>query len=459
MRKICVIGTGYVGLVSGTCFAEIGNHVICCDIDPVKIQKLSLGEIPIYEPGLSAWVHKNMKEQRLSFTTNIAQAIEASDIIYIAVGTPMATNGEANLTYVEQVAKSIGLYAHGYKIVVNKSTVPVGTAKWVKSIIHLHQVDVEAQFDVVSNPEFLREGSAIADFMQMDRAVIGADNPHAAQVIAELHAPLNTSIFITDTESAEMIKYAANGFLATKISFINAIANICERVGADVEQVAKGMGLDSRIGYKFLQAGIGYGGSCFPKDTYALLHTANSYGYSFDLMRSVIETNQEQRMLVVRKLQDIFGDLTDRHIAILGLAFKPNTDDMRDAPAVDIIPALHRLGAQLHAYDPIAIHHAQAILGDKTTYHTDIYETVLDCDACVIVTDWESVKNMDLSLLRTKMQSPIIIDGRNCLPREQMKSSGFLYHSIGQPVIHLQGIEQVVAYQSQLKGVRSQDVT
>jgi UDPglucose 6-dehydrogenase len=436
MYNICVMGTGYVGLVSGTCFADIGHHVICCDIDEEKINQLNQGEIPIYEPGLAELVQKNMQTGRLFFTTDIPQAILASDIIYIAVGTPMSADGQANLTYVEEVAKTIGLHLRGYKIIVNKSTVPVGTGKLVQSIVQQHQVDASIEFDVVSNPEFLREGTAIADFMQMERVVIGAERTEPASIIAELHAPLNTVTFITDLESAEMIKYAANGFLATKISFINAIANICERVGADVEQVAKGMGLDSRIGQRHLQAGIGYGGSCFPKDTHALLHIANEHGYSFDLMKSVITTNHQQRLVVVDKLQQIFGDLTGKRIAILGLAFKSNTDDMREAPALEIVPALHRLGAELRAYDPIAISHAQAIFRDQTTYHTDIYEAVQDADTCLILTDWPAIREINLVQLKTKLRTPIIVDGRNCMPREQMKQYGFIYHSIGQlPIV------------------------
>ncbi len=431
-----MIGTGYVGLVSGTCFAEIGHHVICCDIDPVKIQKITNGEIPIYEPGLSELVLKNVRADKLSFTTNIESAIQASDIIYIAVGTPMAANGEANLTYVENVAKTIGQNLNRYKIIVNKSTVPVGTGKWVKSVIQANVIDPQVTFDIASNPEFLREGSAIYDFMHMERAVIGSDNIEAATAIAELHEPLHTHILLTDIESSEMIKYAANGFLATKISFINAIANICERVGANVEQVSIGMGLDSRIGSKFLQAGIGYGGSCFPKDTHALLHTANKYGYDFDLMKSVIATNDDQRLIVVQKAKDILGPLHGKTIAVLGLAFKVHTDDMRDAPSVDIIRELSQQGATIRAYDPIALGHAQAIIGDQAQYYTDAYEAATGCDVCMILTDWPQITQLDLMKLKSLMKSAIMIDGRNCMSRESLIEHGFSYYSIGQPPIH-----------------------
>lgn len=329
MEKITVVGSGYVGLVSGTCFSEIGNRVICCDVDPFKIAMLRKGEIPIYEPGLKELVKKNIDADRLFFTSEIGDAIEASDIIYIAVGTPMGENGEADMRYVHEVARTIGQHLNSYKIIVNKSTVPVGTGEQVRQIIMENRKNRFVQFDVVSNPEFLREGSAIEDCMNMERAVIGATSDKAAKRIADLHAPFRTRIFQTNLESAEMIKYAANAFLATKISFINGIANVCERVGADVTSVAAGMGLDSRIGAKFLQAGIGYGGSCFPKDTFALSYIAEEAGFDFSLLKSVIAANDEQRLVVVDKLKQALGCLEGKKIGVLGLAFKPNTDDMR----------------------------------------------------------------------------------------------------------------------------------
>lgn len=435
MKKITVIGSGYVGLVSGTCFAEIGNRIICCDVDQTKITMLQRGEIPIYEPGLKELVSKNMEEERLFFTTEIGGAIEASDIIYIAVGTPMAENGEADLRYVQEVAKMIGKHLNGYKIVVNKSTVPVGTGALVQKIIRENRKNHLIDFDVVSNPEFLREGSAIYDCMNMDRAVIGATSEKAAKVISELHAPFQTRIFNTNVESAEMIKYAANAFLATKISFINAIANVCEHFGADVTQVAEGMGMDSRIGNKFLQAGIGYGGSCFPKDTFALTHIADQAGYDFTLLKSVIATNDRQRLIVLDKLQNALGSLNGKQIAVLGLAFKPNTDDMRYAPSLTIIPSLIRQGAAVRAYDPIAVEAAKTLLPTEVRYCESIERTIAGCDACVILTEWKEIIEMDLAKVRRLLRTPIIIDGRNCFSLESMNRYAFVYHSIGRPAI------------------------
>lgn len=437
MRKITVIGTGYVGLVSGTCFADVGNEVTCCDIDHSKIDLLNQGQIPIYEPGLQEVVDRNVSKQRLSFTTDIPSAIQEAEVIYIAVGTPMTDTGEADLTYVEAVAKTIGENLNNYKVIVNKSTVPVGTGKLVQDIVQKHLPDANLDFDVVSNPEFLREGSALDDCMNMDRAIIGATSEKAAQIIAELHKPFNTRILITNVESAEMIKYASNAFLATKISFINDIANICERVGADVTKVAEGMGLDSRIGHKFLQAGIGFGGSCFPKDTQALVHIASDVNYDFKIVKSVIETNNEQRMRVVEKLHHVLGDVRGKTIAVLGLAFKPNTDDVRYAPALDVIPELIRKGAVVKAYDPIALNNAKTELKDyrNIVYSTDLYETLRDSDACLVLTDWADVVEMDLEKVQQLLRLPIIIDGRNCFDLDEMKRLGFIYHSIGRPSV------------------------
>ncbi|ADP34056.1 UDP-glucose 6-dehydrogenase TuaD [Bacillus atrophaeus] len=443
MKKIAVIGTGYVGLVSGTCFAEIGNKVVCCDIDESKIRSLKNGVIPIYEPGLADLVEKNVQEQRLSFTNEIPSAVKEADIIYIAVGTPMSKTGEADLTYVKAAAKTIGEHLNGYKVIVNKSTVPVGTGKLVHSIIQKASKG-KCPFDVVSNPEFLREGSAIHDTMNMERAVIGATSNKAASIIEDLHQPFHTPIVKTNLESAEMIKYAANAFLATKISFINDIANICERVGADVSKVSDGVGLDSRIGRKFLKAGIGFGGSCFPKDTTALLQIAKSAGYPFKLIEAVIETNEKQRVHIVDKLLNVMGDLKGRTISVLGLAFKPHTNDVRSAPALDVIPLLQQLGACVKAYDPIAIPEASSILGEQIEYSTNLYDAISDTDACLILTDWPEVKEMELVKAKTLLKQPIIIDGRNLFSLEEMRAAGYIYHSIGRPSV--QGSESLDHY-------------
>ncbi|CAH1206874.1 UDP-glucose 6-dehydrogenase TuaD [Paenibacillus plantiphilus] len=437
MRKITVIGTGYVGLVSGACFSEIGNRVICCDVDENKINRLRRGEIPIYEPGLQELVERNAKAERLYFTTEVGEAIESSDIIYIAVGTPMSETGEADMRYVMSAAKKIGEHLNGHKIIVNKSTVPVGTGELVREVIQANKKVPWTRFDVVSNPEFLREGSAIADCMSMDRAIIGSDNQEAADVIAELHAPFKTRIFFTDLESAEMIKYAANTFLATKISFINAIANICERVGANVADVSAGMGLDSRIGSKFLQAGIGYGGSCFPKDTYALAHISDKAGYDFELLKSVIRTNQKQRYIVMDKLREAVGGLAGKQVAVLGLAFKPETDDMRYAPSLTIVPELLKQGASVRAYDPIASDSAKRELPSGVHYYERLEQAVNGADVCVILTEWQSVVSMDLALIRSLMKHPVIIDGRNCFDLQVMERFGFEYHSVGRPPVNM----------------------
>ncbi|GGD65590.1 UDP-glucose 6-dehydrogenase TuaD [Paenibacillus nasutitermitis] len=437
MKKITVIGTGYVGLVSGACFAEIGNRVICCDVDEQKIIKLRRGEIPIYEPGLSELVERNTKRDQLYFTTEVGEAIEASDIIYIAVGTPMSETGEADMRYVMSAAKKIGEHLNSHKIIVGKSTVPVGTGELVREVIQANKKLPWVGFDIVSNPEFLREGSAISDCMNMDRAVIGSDNPEAARLIGELHSPFNTRIFTTDLESAEMIKYAANTFLATKISFINAIANICERVGANVADVSEGMGLDSRIGSKFLQAGIGYGGSCFPKDTYALAHISDKAGYDFELLKSVIKTNQRQRYVIMDKLRETLGGLAGKHVAVLGLAFKPNTDDMRYAPSLTIIPELLKQGASVYAYDPIASEAAKRELPEGVTYSTSLDQAVAGADVAVILTEWDEIRSMDLSNIRKLMKRSILIDGRNCHSLQEAQEAGFEYHSIGRPPVNM----------------------
>lgn len=435
MKKITVIGTGYVGLVSGTCFSEIGNKVICADVNEEKIHMLNNGVIPIYEPGLSEMVEKNVEVGNLSFTTDIAKAIRTAEVIYIAVGTPMSDSGEADLQYVKAVAKTIGENLNNYKVIVNKSTVPVGTGKLVASIIQENRMDQSINFDVVSNPEFLREGSAIADTMNMERAVIGSSSEKAAGIIEELHQPFNTIIVKTNIESAEMIKYAANAFLATKISFINDMANICENVGADVKEVAYGMGLDSRIGPRFLNAGVGYGGSCFPKDTQALVHISEQSGYDLQLIKSVINTNNNQKTKVVKQLLQEFDNLKGKTISVLGLAFKPKTDDMRYAPSLEVIPGLIKLGASVKAYDPIAIKEAQKFLPTTIEYFTDVYETLKNTDACIILTEWEDVLDLNLDVTKDLLNNPIIIDGRNCFEPELMKTKGYTYYSIGRSVV------------------------
>ncbi|MFC5401555.1 UDP-glucose 6-dehydrogenase TuaD [Cohnella soli] len=439
MQKIAVIGTGYVGLVSGTCFAEIGNRIICCDIDETKIASLRRGIVPIYEPGLKELIDKNTAAGRLLFTSDVGAAIEASDIVYIAVGTPMSETGEADMKYVKDVARKIGEHLNGYKIIVNKSTVPVGTGELVRQIVSNHRKYPSVHFDVVSNPEFLREGSAISDCMNMDRAVIGSSSDKASKAIADLHAPFGTRIYLTDLESAEMIKYAANAFLATKISFINAIANICERVGADVVQVSEGMGLDSRIGGKFLQAGIGYGGSCFPKDTFALAHIADQSGYDFELLKAVIRTNDKQRLIVTDKLKQAIGTIEGKRIAVLGLAFKPHTDDMRYAPSLTIVPEIVQLGASVSAFDPIATETAKPLLPESVRYCGTVEEALEGCDACVILTEWPEIVGMDLTRAKRLMNATVLIDGRNCISPLSVQQHGFTYHSVGRRPVNVVG--------------------
>ncbi len=435
MRKIAVMGTGYVGLVSGTCFAEKGNYVICCDVDYGKIERLNQGIIPIYEPGLEELVRQNRQADRLSFTTDISGAIQEAEVIYIAVGTPMSETGEADLRYVEAVSRTIGENLNGYKVIVTKSTVPVGTGRRIMGWIAETRPHSGVPFDVVSNPEFLREGTAVADCLNMERAVIGAASARAAAIVRELHEPFMTQMFETDLESAEMIKYAANAFLATKISFINEIANICEKVGADVEAVATGVGMDNRIGSKFLQAGIGYGGSCFPKDTEALRHIASNHGYEFMIIDSVIKINQLQRQRLLDKLTEVFGSLQGKAFAVLGLSFKPCTDDMRYAPSLDIIPALIGHGANIKAFDPIAVPHARNLLPDCVMYAEDVYDAVRGADAAIILTEWEEITAMDLVRIRGLLKTSVIVDGRNCFELSEMARHGFTYCSVGRPII------------------------
>jgi len=429
-EKIAVIGTGYVGLVSGACLAEIGHRVICADRDQVKINRLQMADMPIYEPGLEQMVRSNMERCRLSFTTSVEEAVRSSDIIFVAVGTPSMESGEVDMSQVRQAAEEIASHMDSYKVIVMKSTVPVGSSRMIERAMRVI-AGVDARFDMVSNPEFLREGSAIYDTFHMDRIVIGADNCDAAKRIARIHEPLNAEVLFTDRESAELIKYASNAFLATKISFINEMANVCEKVGANIELVAKGMGMDKRIGMHFLQAGIGYGGSCFPKDTKAQLKIAEHVDYDFKILRSVIEVNQSQRIRFVEKvITALNGTVEGKRIAVMGLAFKPNTDDLRDAPALDIIRMLQQRGAFIRAYDPVAVEHASKLLAD-VEFYTDPYEAVADADAMVVTTEWESVKNLDCLQIKRLLRSPVIVDGRNVYEVSQMRQWGFRYYSIG----------------------------
>jgi UDPglucose 6-dehydrogenase len=431
-----VIGTGYVGLVSGTCYAEIGNNVICCDIDRQKIERLARNIVTIYEPGLEELIRKNANAGKLSFTDDIGKAIRSADIVYIAVGTPMLENGEADLSYVREAARMIGQHMNDYKVVVTKSTVPIGTNRLIDRLIREHLLEPGTEFDVVSNPEFLREGSAIRDCMNMERAIIGAASERAANSIVQLHQPFDTQIVVTDWESAEMIKYASNTFLATKISFVNSLANLCERFGADIEEVAIGMGLDSRIGGKFLQAGIGYGGSCFPKDTYALKHMADNVEYEFKILDATIETNHSQRFLVLDKLESALGGLDKQRIAVLGASFKPNTNDLREAPSLTLIPEMLDKGAFVHVYDPAALDELADRFGADVRYHHDVYEAVAGSDALLILTEWKQILDMDLDRVKALMARPIIVDGRNCFHPSAMRAKEFSYYSVGRaPVI------------------------
>jgi UDPglucose 6-dehydrogenase len=429
MRKIGVIGVGYVGLVTGTCFADLGHQVTCVDVDEVKIDKLRAGVMPIYEPGLEEMVRRNTQAGRLDFTTSYEEGLLGVEFAFIAVGTPQGTGGEADLQYVRAAARSIAEAMKHPLIIVNKSTVPIGTGDWVADIVRRHQPDAVA-FSVVSNPEFLREGSAISDFMHPDRIVLGSLDPEAAAQVAQLYLSLRAPIMITDLRTAEMIKYASNAFLATRISFINEISSICEALGADVKEVAVGMGYDKRIGPDFLDAGVGYGGSCFPKDVQALAHMAAVHGCHPQLLRAVMDINHDQRRQVIHKLRELLGTLDEKAIGVLGLAFKPNTDDMREAPSVEIIHLLQSEGARVRAYDPVAMVNADLYLREVTLCQ-DAYEAAQDADALVIITDWNEFKHLSLPRLEQAMRQPIIVDGRNIHEPAQMKALGFVYRGMG----------------------------
>jgi UDPglucose 6-dehydrogenase len=459
--RVCVIGTGYVGLVTGVCLAHVGHDVICVDVNEEKVKLMQSGQSPIFEPGLSELMKSSMEAGHLQFSTDLKQGVEHGEVLFIAVGTPALPNGESDTRYVEAVAKGIGTHlSGGYKVIVNKSTVPIGSGDWVRMIVldgvtERQQVPVEAgsgeaahpelvaDFDVVSNPEFLREGSAIYDTFNPDRIVLGSNSARAVDLMQQLYAPIVSGqyrdvpggdpvpVVVTDLSSAEMVKYASNSFLATKISFINEIANICDRVGADVTQVAAGIGLDSRIGKKFLQAGIGWGGSCFPKDVSALIHTADDYGYDAQLLKAAVEVNERQRQITLEKLQQVLKILKGKTVGLLGLTFKPDTDDMRDAPSLILIEQLNRLGAKVKAYDPIV---AQSGIRHGLTgviVENDAIHLADGCDALVLVTDWAQFKELDYAAIAQQMHSPILIDGRNFLNREALVQAGFQYVGIG----------------------------
>lgn len=431
--RISVIGTGYVGLVSGTCFADLGHDVTCIDVDEKKIKSLEDGKMPIYEPGLDELVKKNVEAKRLSFSTGYASVSE-SDAIFIAVGTPSSRRGDgyADLTYVFEAAKDIARNLGKYSVIVDKSTVPVGTAGQVARIIK--ETAPEADFDVASNPEFLREGAAIDDFLNPDRVVFGVSSDRAKEVMKKIYQPLadkGSAIVVTDIASAELTKYASNAFLATKISFINEIANLCEQVGANVDDVAKGMGLDSRIGPKFLQAGPGYGGSCFPKDTKACMRTGQEYGAPLRIVETVVEVNSAQKARMIRKVRKALGGSeSEKTIAVLGLAFKPETDDMRDAPAITILSALAEKGARIKAHDPEAMEESKKIMPDLE-YVDDPYKACEGADAVILMTEWKQYKEMDIAKIKSLLKSPVFVDLRNMHSIDEMAKAGFKYYSVG----------------------------
>jgi UDPglucose 6-dehydrogenase len=429
VKSICVIGAGYVGLVTGTCFADLGNQVIILDIDEGRIERLRNGVMPIYEPGLEELVRRNAGMGRLSFTTSYEEGLAQAEFVFIAVDTPSGAEGEADLRSVRAAASAIAAVMDHPLIIVNKSTVPIGTGDWVADIINRHRRN-GVDFWVVSNPEFLREGSAVHDFLNPDRVVLGSMSREAAEKVAQLYLPLRAPIIVTDLRTAEMIKYASNAFLASRISFINEIASICERLGADVKEVAAGMGYDKRIGPAFLDAGLGFGGSCFPKDVRALAHMAAIHGCHPQLLRAVLEINADQRRQVVQKLRDLLGGLDERTIGILGLAFKPNTDDMREAPALELIHLLQHEGARIKAYDPVAMDNARRVLPD-ITYCTDPYQVAEGADALVVATEWNEFKHLDLERVRKAMRRPVLVDGRNIYDPEAMIALGFTYRGVG----------------------------
>ena len=431
--KIAIIGTGYVGLVAGTCFAETGNEVTCVDVDEGKIRSLESGKLPIYEPGLDELVERNARDRRLSFTTDLAAAVGASQVVFIAVGTPEEETGDADLRHVLDAARQIGLAMRGYTVVVDKSTVPVGTADRVREVL---AASTRHEFDVVSNPEFLKEGAALDDFLKPDRVVIGTDSERARQIMGELYAPFvrtENPILVMDARSAELTKYAANAMLATRISFMNDIAALCDRVGADVDSVRKGMGADRRIGYPFLFPGVGYGGSCFPKDVKALVATARDHGLELDLLRAVERTNERQKRLLVAKAVKHFGSLSGLKFAVWGLSFKPRTDDMREAPAIEILEGLLGKGAEVACHDPVASRAAQRLFGNRIRFAERPYEALEGADGLFLVTEWNEFRHPDFDRMKSLMRQPVIFDGRNLYDPSRMRQKGFTYFGVGRP--------------------------
>ncbi|WP_163990494.1 UDP-glucose dehydrogenase family protein [Pyxidicoccus caerfyrddinensis] len=429
--RIAIIGTGYVGLVAGTCFADSGNDVTCVDIDERKIRMLQAGEVPIYEPGLEELIKKNVREKRLFFTRDLAEAVAPAQVVFIAVGTPEGESGDADLQYVLAAAEQVGKAMKQYTVVVDKSTVPVGTADKVRDAI---RKVTSIEFDVVSNPEFLKEGAALDDFLKPDRVVIGVDSERGRKVMGELYAPFvrtENPIIYMDTRSAELTKYAANAMLATRISFMNDISALCEKVGADVDFVRKGLGSDKRIGYPFLFPGVGYGGSCFPKDVKALVATARDYGLELDLLRAVERTNERQKKLLVNKAVKHYGTLEGKKFGVWGLAFKPKTDDMREAPSIEVIEGLIGKGAQVVAHDPVSAHTAKRVFGDRIRYATVPYEALEGVDGLFVVTEWNEFRHPDFERMKGLMKSPVVFDGRNVYDPVRMRELGFTYYGIG----------------------------
>lgn len=435
--NISIVGTGYVGLVSGVCFAEMGADVTCVDIDRAKIERLLQGDIPIYEPGLDDLVKRNVAAGRLHFTTDLAACIDNVEVVFSAVGTPPDEDGSADLQYVLSVARTFGQHIRKYTILVTKSTVPVGTAQKVKAAVQeeLDKRGVQVEFDVASNPEFLKEGAAIKDFMSPDRVVVGVESERAKEVMSKLYRPFLTNnfrVYFMDIPSAEMTKYAANAMLATRISFMNDIANLCDLVGSDVDMVRKGIGTDARIGNKFLYAGCGYGGSCFPKDVKALAHTAREYGYRMGVIEAVEAVNERQKGIVFEKLQLALGDLRGKTIALWGLAFKPETDDMREAPALVVIDKLLKAGAAVRVYDPVAMDECRRRIGETVTYCTDMYDATVDADALALITEWKVFRIPSWAIIRKAMRGNVVVDGRNIYDGRKLKEMGFKYSRIGQ---------------------------
>lgn len=433
MRRITVLGVGYVGLVTGACFADLGNQVICLDVIPEKIEKLQRGEMPIYEPGLEEMVQRNAAAGRLEFTTNYAEAIPNAEFIFVAVGTPSGVDGEADLKYIRNAVEHIALHLNNYAIIVNRSTVPVGTGDSTAQTLIERGKKQGVDFQVVSNPEFTREGSAVYDFLNPDRVVLGSVDAEAAEAVAELYRVFTKNIMITDLRTAEMIKYASNAFLAMKISFINEIASICEKLGADVKMVAAGMGMDQRIGAAFLNAGLGFGGSCFPKDVKALTYMAEVNGLHPQLLRAVMDINRDQRRRMILHLREFIGNLRGKTIGLLGLAFKPNTDDIREAAAIDLAHMLSNEGANLRAYDPVAMENAHRLL-DGVKFCADAYEVAAGADAVILVTEWNEFKQLDMPRLYASMRRKIFLDGRNVYEPNEMRAHGFEYRGVGRPL-------------------------